>query len=161
MKRNQSLLKSATTSLGLVVALTFAAGCEKSAESSRAMFAQRQESWSRELAEIKSEQATLAGRLDERLAGQAERGTVAERRMRALLDSTRQSIADVEAQIRQAKGRVDQAARHGSQAARSAIDDESARARGYLQSLGEQLGATEQQLGQFAANEDEAKHASP
>jgi hypothetical protein len=131
-----------------------AVGCERSAEASRALVAERRASWSRELAGIKEQQSALATRL-----GGAGQGPAAQR-TRAVLDGARQSITDVENQLAQAQQRMEQAIRRGGEDGRRAIDDESARARDYLQALGEQLVAAAQQLEEFSRSEDETKQKS-
>ena len=135
------------------------AGCERSAEASRAVVAERRASWAREIAGIKAQQAALAARLGQQGAGSA--GGPAAVRTRAVLDGARQSIADVESQLAQAEARMEQAIRRSGEAGQHAIDDESVKARAYLQALGEQLGAAAQQLDDLSRSEDEPKQQSP
>jgi len=78
-----------------------------------------------------------------------------------VLDGARQSIADVEIQLAQAANRVEQAIRRGGQAGEQAIDEESIRARGYLQGLGDQLSTAARQLDVLATSDEEAKRQSP
>jgi hypothetical protein len=81
--------------------------------------------------------------------------------MRATVGGARQSIADVEGQLRQAEGRIEQAIGRGGAAGQKALDDESVLARDYLQSLGAQIAATGRQLDEFAQNDDGTKQATP
>jgi hypothetical protein len=78
-------------------------------------------------------------------------------RTRAVLDGARQSIADVESQLAQAEARMEQAIRRGGEAGQRSIDEESAKARSYLQALAEQLGAATRQLEDLSRNEAETK----
>lgn len=141
--------------VALVATIAFgsAIGCERSADASRALVAERRAAWAREIAGIREQQAALASRMGSSGAGTGDSPAV--RRTRAVLDGARQSIADVENQLTQASTRMEHEIRRGGEAGRQAIDDESARARGYLQSLGDQLGAAAQQVEELARNEDE------
>jgi len=78
-------------------------------------------------------------------------------RARAVVDGTRQSITDVESQLAQAEGRMEQAVRRGGDAGERAIEEESVKARGYLQALGEELVEATQQLDQFSRTADESQ----
>jgi hypothetical protein len=140
--------------LGIVVALAWAAtGCQQSAEVARAQIAERRASWAREIAGIKEQNAALLARLGGRGVGSG--ASAAAVRMRATLDGGRQSIADVENQLAQAATRMEEATRRGGRAAEQAIEEESVRVRGYLQALGEQLGATARQLDEFGNQDTE------
>lgn len=145
--------------LGILIALGSAAGCERSAEASRALAAERRASWSRELGGIKEQHAALVARLGQR--GTDPNCSPATRRTRAVLDGLRQSITDVESQFAQAEPRMEQVLRRGGDVGQRSLDDESARARSYLQALGEQLVATAQQIEELSRSEDEAKQQSP
>ena len=140
----------------VAIVLAWVAGCERGGEASRAVLAERRASWAREIAGLKSQHEVLAARLEGR-PGAGAGASAADRRMRAVLDGTRQSIADVESQFAQAGGRVDQAIGRGSQAGERALEEESSRARSYLQKLGEQLGAVARQVDEHARTDDEAK----
>jgi hypothetical protein len=144
----------------VVIVLAAVAGCERGGEASRALLAERRASWAREIAGLKAQHEVLATRLEGRPAPGAGAGAGAiasERRLRAVLDGARQSITDVESQFAQAEGRVDHAIRRGSQAGERALEEESARARSYLQALGEQLGAVARQADERARTDDETK----
>lgn len=143
----------------LAVVVVVGAGCERSAEASRAVVAERRASWSREIAGIKQQQAALAARLGPQRTGAAS--GPATLRTRAVLDGARQSITDVESQLAQAEARMELAIRRGGEAGQHAIDDESVKARGYLQALGEQLAAAARQVDDLSRNEDEAKKQTP
>src|SRR5262249_13907977 len=112
-------------------------------------------SWAREIAGIKSEHAALVARLGSQ--GADSKDGPAAIRARAVLDGTRQSIVDVENQLAQAEGRMEQTARGGGDAAQGMSDEESVKARGYLQALNEQLVVTAQQLDQFPRTADESR----
>jgi hypothetical protein len=141
--------------LGVVIALLSGVGCERSAEASRAIVAERRASWGREIAGIKEAHAALAARLGGQGSGLS--GGPAALRTRAVLDGARQSIADVESQLAQAEARMEQAIRRGGEAGQRSIDEESAKARSYLQALAEQLGAATRQLEDLSRNEAETK----
>lgn len=143
-------MKRKTAALSVVIAIGITAGCEQGADFLRASLAQRRDSWSRELSGLKEQQAALAARLDERLG--TSRGGPAAMRTRAVLDGARQSIVDVDNQLQQAGTRLEQAIRRGGDSGEKALDDESALARGYLQGLGQQLGAVAQQVDGLAQN---------
>jgi predicted solute-binding protein len=55
---------------------------------------------------------------------------------------------------------MEQAFRRGGEAGERAVEEESARARSYLQALGEQLGTTAQQIEDISRSEDDAKQQS-
>jgi hypothetical protein len=142
-------MRNGAAALGVLIALAIAVGgCERSAEVSRAVLAQRRDSWSRELAGLREQHAALAARIDDR-AGAARGPEVI--RTRAVLEGSRQSIVDVENQLQQTETRLEEAIRRGD-SAEKAIDQESALARGYLQGLGEQLGAAARQVDVLARN---------
>ena len=142
----------------VAIVLAAVAGCERGGEASRAVLAERRASWAREIAGLKAQHEVLATRLEGRPApGEGAGAAASERRMRAVLDGARQSIADVESQFAQAEGRVDQAIGRGSQAGERALEEESARARSYLQALGQQLGAVARQADERARTDDETK----
>jgi hypothetical protein len=143
--------------LGVVVALTATVGCDWGAEASRALLAERRDSWTRELAGLKAQHAALAGRVDGRVAS----GAPAERRTRAVLDGARQSIADVEGQLRQAETRAEEGIRRGGAAGEKSIEAESAQARRYLQALAQQLGAAARQVDRLAWGEGESRQQTP
>jgi hypothetical protein len=143
-----------TATLGVAISLAWAAGCDRSAEASRAVVAARRASWAREIGGMREQQAALAARLSEQ--GTGSNAGPAALRTRAVLDGARQSIADVERQLAQADGRMEQAIRRGGEAGQHSIDDESANARGYLTALGEQLAAAARQLDGFSRSEAEA-----
>jgi hypothetical protein len=143
----------------LAAALIAGSGCERNTEASRALIGERRASWAREIAGIKEQHAALAARLGGRGAGAT--GRPAEQRMQAVLDGARQSIVDVESQLSQAQTRMEQAVRHGGEAGRRAIDEESVKARGYMQALGEQLVTAAQQLDDLSKSADKTKAQSP
>jgi chromosome segregation ATPase len=140
----------------VVMVVASVAGCERGGEASRAVLAERRASWAREIAGLKSQHEVLATRFEGR-SGTGAGASASERRMRAVLDGARQSIADVESQFAQAEGRVAQAIRRSTQAGEKALEEESARARSHLQALGEQLGAVARQADDRARTDDEAK----
>ena len=144
----------------VVIVLASVVGCDRGGEASRAVLAERRASWTREIAGLKAQHEVLATRLEGR-PGAGAGATASERRMRAVLDGARQSIADVESQFAQAEGRVDQAIRRGSQAGERALEEESARARSHLQALGQQLGEVARQADERARTDDETKQATP
>ena len=143
----------------ILIALVSAAGCARSAEASRALVGARRASWAREVDGIKAQHAALAVRLGEQGAGFSTGPALL--RTRAVLDGTRQSIADVEGQLAQAAERMERAIRRGGEDGQRAIDDESAKARGDLQALSEQLVAAATQLDDFSRSEDETKQKTP
>jgi len=149
----------AASAVAIVIALCAGVGCERSAEASRAIVAERRASWTREIAGIREQHAALAARLGGHGTGSS--GGPAALRAHAVLDGARQSITDVENQLAQAEGRMQQAIHHGGEAGQRSIDEESAKARGYLQALAEQLGAAAGQLDELSQNENEAKKQSP
>jgi hypothetical protein len=137
----------------VVMVLASIAGCERGGEASRAVLAERRASWAREIAGLNQQYASLATRLGGRLGvGTGAGDTPAERRMRATLDGTHQAIADVETQLQQAAERIEQAIGRGGQVTEKTLDEESARARGYLHGLGEQLGLAARQVDELAWN---------
>ena len=147
-------------SAALALLVQFAAGCERHADASRALLAERRASWGREIAALKSQHAALLAR-SEGLSGLHAAAGPSQQRMHVVLDGARQSIADVEIQLAQVESRVEPAIRRGGQASEQAINDESARARSYLQGLGEQLSSAARQLDVLASSDDEAKRQSP
>jgi hypothetical protein len=142
----------------VVSALTSVSGCERSPEQARALVEVQRASWARELGGIKEQHAILATRFQQQAAG-ADTSPAA-RRLRAVLDGARQSLVDVQNQLEQAATRMEQAARRNDQAGARVLDEESVRAREYLQSLREQLTAATQQFEEFSRSETEAKEAS-
>jgi hypothetical protein len=144
--------------LGVITALTSVSGCERSPEQARALVEAQRASWTRELGGIKEQQAILATRFEQQSAGAG--ASPAALRVRAVFDGARQSIIDVQSQLDQAATRMEQAARRNDRAGAQVLDEESVRAREYLQSLREQLTAATQQLEEFSHRETEAKAAS-
>jgi len=144
--------------LGVLIAVASVAGCERSAEASRALAAERRASWSRELSGIREQHAALVARFGERRNGGNASPAIV--RTRAVLDGARQSIIDVDSQFAQAEMRMAEAFRRSGEAGERAVDEESARARSYLQALGEQLGTTAQQIEDISRSEDDAKQQS-
>jgi hypothetical protein len=145
--------------LGVAIALVAAVGCEQGADAQRAMLAQHRSSWTREIAGLKELHAALAARLNERLGG--ARGGPAGTRARAVIDGARQSIVDVENELDQAATRIDQAIRHGGDSGEKALKEESARARGYLQGLHDQIGGGARQVDALALGGNGTKQARP
>jgi len=143
----------------LAAALIAGTGCERNTEAARALIAERRASWAREIAGIKEQHAALAARLGARGAGAIDRP--ADQRMHAVLDGARQSIVDVESQLSQAQTRMEQAIRRGGEAGQRAIDEESVKARGYMQALGEQLVTAAKQLDDLSKSEDKTQQPSP
>jgi hypothetical protein len=138
--------------LGLAIALASPAGCDRSTEASRALIVERQASWTREIGAMRQQHAALAARIGQR---ETEGGDgPAEQRTLAVLEGARQSIADVESQLAQATPRLEAAATGGGEAGQRAIDEESARARAYLQALGEQLRTAGRQIDDFGRNQN-------
>jgi len=135
---------------GLCVAIGVlsAGGCERSAESSRALIAARRASWAREIAGIKEQHAALEARLGGQAAGPG--AGPAEQRARAVLAGVRQSIDDVETQLAQAETRMQRAVGESGESGERAIDEESVKARSYLQALSDGIAAAAQQLEQMS-----------
>ena len=144
--------------VGVVSALTSVSGCERSPEQAHALVEAQRASWARELGGIKEQQAILATRLQQQ--GAAAGTSPAALRMRAVLDGARQSLVDVQNQLDQAATRMEQAARRNDQAGAQVLEEESVRAREYLQSLREQLTAASKQFEEFSRSGTEAKEAS-
>jgi hypothetical protein len=145
--------------VGVVIALTGLGGCERSPEQARALVEARRASWERELGGIKEQHAILAARYQQQpgVAG----GSAAALRLRAAVDGARQSIIDVKSQLDQAATRMEQAARRNDSAGEQTLEEESVRARAYLQALGEQLTVAAHQLEEFSRSEAGAKGNSP
>jgi len=146
---------SALAGLCFIVALIVTGGCDRSADASRTLIAGLRASWTREIAGLKSQHLALVARLGSR--GTDSSDGPAAMRARAVVDGTRQSITDVESQLAQAEGRMEQAVRRGGDAGERAIEEESVKARGYLQALGEELVEATQQLDQFSRTADESQ----
>ena len=58
-----ALNRHSTIAVGIVLSLTVVAGCNRGVEAARAMIAERQASWARQLGGIKEQHAILAARL--------------------------------------------------------------------------------------------------
>jgi hypothetical protein len=144
--------------LGVVLAFAWAVGCERSPQAARAVIAERRAGWTREIGGMKEQLAALVARADGHHEGAP--GGPAEQRTRVVLAAAQQSIGDVERQLAQAAERTDQSVRLGGEAAQRAIDDESARSRGYLQALGQVLGSAGRQLDGLARSENGTKSDS-
>jgi hypothetical protein len=144
----------------LVAGLACAVGCERTSEASRAALAERRESWSREIGGCNGQYAALEARLAGG-AGTASRGGVAERRVRAVLEGTRQSIADVEIQLGQAAGRAEQAISRGREEGERAIETEGVNARASLQALNEQIGRTARQVDDYLLSASTPPRSTP
>lgn len=155
----RGLTSLAAIALALAVLLASSTACERTSEASRASLARRRNSWAGELAGLKEQQAALAARLDGRMASAA--GSVAQRRMWATLDGARQAIADTELELQQAESRIEHAIERGSAVGQKSMEDESSKARSYLQALGEQIATAARQIDEFAQNESETKHTTP
>jgi uncharacterized protein involved in exopolysaccharide biosynthesis len=125
--------------LGILVAVV---GCQRDADSMRAQLAQEQGTWARELDALRARQDVLEQRFrSQPTAVPSVPGGVSAPhvRVRAILDGSRQSLADVDLQIRQAGSRLEPALSRGGEAADKAIADERERIAGLLRRLSEQL----------------------
>jgi hypothetical protein len=116
-------------------------GCQGNGEQIRAALADREASWQRQSATLKSQQNALRSRLDGQAAGGA-----ALKSLRATLGGLGQSSVDVDIQIRQVEPRVESAIARGGGEGSKALDEESARINGYLQTLAADVASAGEEL---------------
>jgi hypothetical protein len=134
----------------LVAAFAFAPlGCQRDAETARALLRTQQASWERGLGSLKEQQAALKERFERQPPPPATApGDVSPTamRMRAILDGGRQSLVDIESQIRQVPDRLEPAMGRGPEVAEKALEQESARINDYLKSMSDQLALAGREL---------------
>ena len=133
--------------------------CERGAEVSQALIAQRRAAWAREISGIREQHAALTGRLGQE--GTSLNPAPAQARMRTVLDGARQSITDVENELAQCVARMEHGSQGSGEAAQRAVEVETAKARGYLQALVAQLDSAATQVDGLTRGTGEAKQATP
>jgi len=153
----QASTRILAAALATAIVPAVGAGCERSAEASRALVAARQASWTRQLARIKAEHVGLKERFGREITSPVGTTNPSALRARATLDGLGQSIADVEIQMRQVGGRVEAAIARGGDEAEKALDDESARMNGHLQALVADLAAVSRQMNGFGNGDRTSK----
>jgi hypothetical protein len=133
----------------LLVGLAILPGaCRSSDDVIRAALAAETAGWQRELRTLADRHAALAVRVPP--PGREGPG---DRRLRATLDGFRQSMADVNGQMRQIAPRVEQALKQTPATAQTTLEKEAALMDSYLRGLAADLNSAEQQSDLLAADE--------
>lgn len=137
--------------IGVVFVTGLAAGCERDGESLRAQLAARQASWEQQIGAIKAQHAALKERFERKIAAAnaPEATSPAAMRMRVVVDGTRQSLVDVEMQMRQVGPRLEEEIRRGGDAAEKLLEAETGRMNDYLQGMAADIGALGRGLDDF------------
>jgi hypothetical protein len=132
----------------LVACATFT--CDRGLDASRSLVAARRGGWERNLTTLQQQHAALQHRFNG--ATQSPGAAALNAQMRATLEGTRQSLADIAVQIAQVDRRFDDAVAHG-EAPSQVAERECARLDGYFQTMSEQLTEAGQQLDRFEQSE--------
>jgi hypothetical protein len=142
--------------LSLVAAssLLTIASCQRDEDTIREALSAREASWKSNVDTLKAEKEAFR----RRLSGAAGAGP-ARVRVGATIDGLGQSIADVEAQMRQVRPRVERTLTRGGDAAQKVLDDETGRMNEYLQHLATDLTAAGRELDALGRTEVESAQA--
>jgi hypothetical protein len=135
-------------------------GCTNTSDSLRQELKAEQASWAREVATLRVQQGALSDRLNRQFATTAGRSAdlgPAQRRMRVVLDGTRQSIVDVELQTRQSASRTEHAIERGGEEAERTLTQERERVNAYLQTMTSQLATAGQELDALVSTGSDSK----
>jgi hypothetical protein len=139
----------------LVVATIALGACERDPASMRALIADQQQQWMRDLAAVRQRESGLSERtalLTRVRASRPEVLSAAAVRVQPLLNGTRQALGTVETQARQVPARLEPALRAGGQGAIEAIDTTRAEFDGHFRMMREQLDAAERELAALEAS---------
>ena len=146
--------KIGSSSIGLRAAVVLVAcaafACDRGVDASRSLLAARRGDWERTLTTLQQQHAALQRRFNG--APQSTGAAALNAQMRATLEGTRQSLADIAVQIAQVDRRFDQAVAHG-EAPNQVAEREGARLDGYFQTMSEQVTEAGQQLDGFEQSE--------
>ena len=136
----------------LIVALV--ASCERDAESLRSQLTAKQAAWERQIGSLRALQSSMQERFERQpppAVAVAGGVSAPHQRMRAILDGSRQSLADLHLQIRQASPRLEPEIARGGEASETALEAEASRIGGLLQQLSGQLTSVGQELDGLAS----------
>ena len=148
-ERKTSMLRSAATWL-LVTVVLGVVGCQNNADAIRASLSVRETGWRHQLDALESGHAALEARLPAGAGADPEL-----QRVRATVGGMGQSLVDVEGQLRQIGPLLDKAIARGGDEGGKALEAETAKMDGYLESLAGDLTAAGHEidgLGQGAAS---------
>jgi hypothetical protein len=132
-----------------VLIVAFVASCERDPESLRSQLTAKQAAWERQVSSLRALQSSMQERFERQpppavaLVGGV---SAPHQRVRAILDGSRQSLADLHLQIRQAGSRLEPEITRGGEASEHALDAEATRIGALLQQLSGQLTSVAQEL---------------
>ena len=142
-----------TSAWALLVA-ALVASCERDAESLRSQLVAKQAAWERQVGSLRAIQSSMQERFERQPpAAVTVAGGVSapHARVRAILDGSRQSLADLHLLIRNASSRLEPEIAGGGEASESALEAEAARLGGLLQQLSGQLTSISHELDGLAS----------
>jgi hypothetical protein len=137
-----------------IAASVLLTACERDPDSLRAQLTAKQASWEGRISSLRALQTTMQERFERqpRPAVAAAGGVSApHQRVRAILDGSRQSLADIHLQIRDVGSRLEPDLVRGGDAADKALETETARIGTLLQQMSGQLASVGQELDGLAS----------